>query len=167
MPDRISDVSRPNWHALLGPLPPEAVPERKPVGSAEQLASPAGSPIAGWEQLSINLSAGAGGLRSVLVVLDGSGALLSGSDAVLYRTADDGRATILHLSVGGRFEPDGSFHGTRWHSVAVERPGDEDPEWESTPSAPSEEDVEGLRALVAEVIRRGESAVRTQESGVD
>lgn len=151
--DRSSAESGPSWHALLAPLPENAVPERKPVGSPEVLAGPTGWSIAGWEQLSINLSAGAAGLRSVLVVLDGSGNLLSASDAVLYRTGDDHRATVLQLSVGGRFEPDGSFHGTRWHSVAVDS-GEEELEWESTPSAPSEEDVEALRALVAEVIRR-------------
>jgi hypothetical protein len=129
------------------------MPERKPVASPEVLASPSGWSIAGWEQLSINLSAGPAGLRSVLVVLDGSGTLLSASDAVLYRTGDGSPATNLHLSIGGRFEPDGSFHGTRWHSVSIER-GEEEPEWESTPSAPSEDDVAGLRALVDEVMRR-------------
>jgi hypothetical protein len=144
----------PAWHALLGPLPEDAVPERKPVGSPEVLAGPNGWSIAGWEQLSINLSAGPAGLRSILVLLDATGTLLSASDAVLYCTADD-CATSLHLSVGGRFETDGGFHGTRWHSVAVERPGEEEPEWESTPSAPSAEDVESLRALVEEVVRRG------------
>ena len=157
--DHSSDDSRPSWHALLGPLPAEVVPERRPVGSAELLASPLGQPIAGWEQLSINLSAGAAGLRSVLVVLDAAGALLSASDAVLYRSGDDDRAAILQLSLGGRFESDGSFHGTRWHSVAVER-GEQDPEWESTPSSPSPEDVESLRALVTEVIRRGDTVIR-------
>jgi hypothetical protein len=145
--------SGPAWHALLGPLPEDAVPERKPVGSPEVLAGPNGWSIAGWEQLSINLSAGPAGLRAILVLLDASGSLLSASDAVLYCTGND-CATSLHLSVGGRFETDGSFHGTRWHSVAVARPGEEEVEWESTPSAPSEEDVEALRALVTEVIRR-------------
>jgi hypothetical protein len=143
---------RPGWHALLGPLPADAVPKRKPVGPPEVLAT-TGQSIVGWEQLSIDLSAGGGGLRSVLVVLDADGTLLSASDSVLYRSGDQDRSTILQLSVGGRFEPDGSFHGTRWHSVAIER-GEEEPEWESTPSAPSEEDVEALRDLVAEVLRR-------------
>jgi hypothetical protein len=153
-PDRSSGESGRHWHALLAPLPEDAVPERKPVGSPEVLATPAGRSIAGWEQLTINLSAGPAGLRSVLVVLDAGGALLSAGDSVLYRSGDADRATILHLSVGGRFESDGSFHGTRWHSVAIEPGGEEEPEWESTPSAPSEEDVEALRTLVAEVIRR-------------
>ena len=146
MSDQSADDARPGWHALLGPLPADAVPERKPVGSAEVLT--------GWEQLSINLSAGPAGLRSVLVVLDGDGTLLSASDAVLYRNPEGERVTYLQLSVGGRFESDGSFHGTRWHSVAVERAEGEDPDYESTPSAPSAEDVEALRLLVAEVIRR-------------
>jgi hypothetical protein len=144
----------PAWHTLLGPLPRDAVPERKPIGSPEILATPSGQSIAGWEQLSINLSAGQSGLRSVLVVLDAAGILLSASDAVLYRSGGQDSATILHLSIGGRFEPDGSFHGTRWHAVAVERGNDEEPEWESTPSSPSPDDVEGLREVVAEVIRR-------------
>jgi hypothetical protein len=155
----------PPWHSLLGPLPPDVVPTRQPVASPEVLQGPTGWAIAGWEQLTVNLSAGAAGLRSILVVLDGEGRLLSASDAVLYRTAQDGGrnpppadtpATILQISVGGRFEPDGSFHGTRWHSVAVQRNVEEDPEWESTPSSPSEDDVEALREVVAEVIGRGE-----------
>jgi hypothetical protein len=154
IPDDSQDDSRPTWHALLAPLPEDAVPERKPVGSPEVLAGPHGWSIAGWEQLSINLSAGPAGLRSILVLLDASGTLLSASDAVLYCTGDD-CATSLHLSVGGRFEADGSFHGTRWHSVGVTHPGKEEAEWESTPSAPSADEVEALRGLVTEVIQRG------------
>jgi hypothetical protein len=148
---------RPAWHALLGPLPPDVIPRRQPVASAEVLASSAATAIAGWEQLVLNLSAGADGLRNVLVVLDETGALLSASDAVLYRTTPErgaaGADAMLQLSIGGRFEEDGSFHGTRWHSVAIERQGQE-PDWESTPSEPSPDDVEGLRELVAELIRR-------------
>jgi hypothetical protein len=151
----------PAWHALLGPLPEGAVPVRQPVASPEVLAGPTGYALQGWEQLVLQVSAGAAGLRTILVVLDADGTLLSASDAVLYRTepgaassAATGAATILQMSVGGRFEADGSFHGTRWHSVAVERGGEEELDWESTPSSPSEEDVEGLRALVGEVIER-------------
>jgi hypothetical protein len=156
-------ASRPAWHALLGPLPPDSVPSRQPVASAEVLASPTGYAVAGWEQLVLHLSAGAAGLRNILVVLDADGTLLSASDAVLYRTGPnhaatargaDGQRMILQMSVGGRFEEDGSFHGTRWHSVAVESAGDEDPEWESTPSQPSPDDVDALRTLVEELIRR-------------
>src|SRR3954469_7017458 len=160
MAQRDSDsLSRPGWHALLGPLPPDAIPRRQPVASAEILASPTGAAIAGWEQLVLHLSAGSAGLRTVLVVLDDAGTLLSASDSVLYRTgaptgvAQTDPGAILQLSIGGRFEEDGSFHGTRWHTVAVEQNG-EDPEWESTPSEPSLEDVDGLRTLVEELMRR-------------
>ena len=155
MPDQDIELPPgPAWHRLLGPLPPDAVPVRQPVASAE---------VPGWDQLVVHLSAGGAGLRNILVVLDSDGTLLSASDAVLYRTRPNaspgsgtGRdaSTILQMSVGGRFEPDGSFHGTRWHSVALERGGEEELEWESTPSSPSEEDVEGLRNLVAELIER-------------
>jgi|tagenome__1003787_1003787.scaffolds.fasta_scaffold20903774_2 hypothetical protein len=162
MAQRDSDpLSRPAWHALLGPLPPDAIIQRQPVASAEILASPTGAAIAGWEQLVLNLSAGSAGLRNLLVVLDDTGALLSASDSVLYHTGAGPGVTgsdagaILQLSIGGRFEDDGSFHGTRWHSVAFERDRDE-PQWESTPSEPSPEDVEGLRTLVQELMRRAE-----------
>jgi hypothetical protein len=163
MNSRDSDsFSAPNWLTLLGPLPLDVAPRRQPVASPELLASPRGAAIAGWEQLVLHLSAGAAGLRTVLVVLDENGTLLSASDSVLYRTGANhrtsspsgGREMILQLSVGGRFEDDGSFHGTRWHSVAADPVTDEEPEWESTPSEPSPDDVDGLRAVVAELIRR-------------
>ena len=152
--------SAPNWLTLLGPLPLDVVPRRQPVASPELMASPRGAAIAGWEQLVLHLSAGAAGLRTILVVLDADGTLLSASDSVLYRTGANrsaptgGPDMILQLSVGGRFEEDGSFHGTRWHSVAADPDTDDEPEWESTPSEPSPDDVDGLRAVVAELIRR-------------
>ena len=153
---------RPSWHALLAPLPADVVPTRQPVVSPGMATGPASSPIAGWQQLVLHLSAGSAGLRTVLVVLDADGGVLSASDVVLYRTApsddpleshDPIPGTLLQLSIGGRFENDGSFHGTRWHSVAVEQ-DDNEPAWESTPSEPSPDDVEGLRTVVAELIRR-------------
>jgi hypothetical protein len=162
MPDQESDPpSHPTWHALLGPLPADAVPLRQPVAPPEVLASPTGWAVAGWEQLVLHLSAGAAGSRTILVVLDASGALLSAGDGVLYRTGlseaapppEDVPALIRQESVGGRFESDGSFHGTRWHSLAVDR-GEEELDWESTRSEPSPDDVAGLRTLVAELIRR-------------
>jgi hypothetical protein len=123
-----------------------------------------GSALAGWEQITLDLSAGAAGLRILLVVLDADGVVLSASDAVLVRTGPDGGppspgsdapALIHQESVGGRFEPDGSFRGTRWHSTATD-PGDgsDGLQWESTPSDPSPSDVAGLRAMVAELLRR-------------
>src|SRR6185295_6106588 len=128
------------------------------------LAGPSGSALAGWEQITVDLSAGAAGLRILLVVLDAGGVVLSASDAVLVRTGADGGpppegseapAVIHQESVGGSFEPDGSFRGTRWHSTAVD-PGDgtDELEWESTPSEPTPSDVAGLRAMVAELLRR-------------
>lgn len=151
------------WHALLAPLPDDAMPRRQPVGSPEILASPEGAAIAGWEQLTIDLSAGAAGLRNVLVVMDAKGQLLSANDSVLYRReiAPDGAnqdtvpgAEFHQASIGGRFETDGSFRGTRWASVTTESEDDDEPQTKSTPSEPSAADVAELRALVAEVMRR-------------
>jgi hypothetical protein len=158
----IQNSDSPAWHALLGPLPADAVPLRKPVAPPEVLASPTGWAVAGWEQLVLHLTAGAAGSRTILVVLDAAGTLLSAGDSVLYHTSlsetpapsEDAVALIRQESVGGRFEPDGSFHGTRWHSVAVDRGGEEDPEWESTRSEPSPDDVARLRIVVEELIRR-------------
>ena len=119
--------------------------------------------MAGWEQIALHLFAGAVGSRSSLVVLDGSGTLLSGSDSVLYRMALDGGPAsedteapclIQQDSVGGRFEPDGSFRGTRWRSIAEDPGGVDELEWEMSRSEPSATDVEGLRRVVAELIRR-------------
>jgi hypothetical protein len=158
-----AEESRPAWHALLAPLPADAMPRRQPVAPPEVLAGPNGWAIAGWEQLTLDLSAGANGLRHVLVVLDAGGVLLSANDTVLLRTgpndtpppADcDSPAEIRHESIGGRFEPDGSFRGTRWLSVAFDPGGADELEWESTPSEPSADDVAALRVLVAEVMRR-------------
>lgn len=164
MPDQDIELPPgPAWHTLLGPLPDDAIPVRQPVASAEVLAGPTGYALAGWDQLVLHLSAGSAGLRNILIVLDADGTLLSASDAVLYRTGPNGSAPVgnghstgmvLQMSVGGRFEPDGSFHGTRWHSVAVERAGDAELDWESTPSQPSPDDVDALRLLVEELIRR-------------
>lgn len=109
------------------------------------------------------LSAGPAGSRTTMVVLDASGALLSGSDGVLFRMGLEGAppptdcdvpALIHQESVGGRFEPDGSFRGTRWRSVAVDDGREEDLEWELTRSDPSPADASGLRSLLAELIRR-------------
>jgi hypothetical protein len=150
-------------HVLLGPLPGGAVPTRQPVASPEVLASPTGWAVAGWEQLALHVSAGAAGSRSSLVVLDGSGTLLSGSDNVLYRSGLDGGpppedpnapCLIRQESVGGRFEPDGSFRGTRWLTVAEDPGGVDELEWKATKSEPSPADVEGLRRVVAELMRR-------------
>ena len=139
------------WHALLAPLPAGAIVQRKPVGTPELLASPEGAAIAGWEQLSVELSAGADGLRHVLVVLDGSGLPISAGDTVVYCVGRDTR----HENIGGRLEADGTFRGTRWTTIGVApaEEGDE-PELRSTPSEPSPEEIRGIKALVADVMRR-------------
>lgn len=124
---------------------------------------PTGAAIAGWEQLVLELSAGAAGLRVVMVVLGDTGQPISASDMVLYRAEVGGgrgaagacaSVEIHQESVGGRLEPDGTFRGTRWRTVGLE-PGDgEDPKWESMPSEPSVAEVAGLKALIAELLRR-------------
>ncbi|HEX9055335.1 MAG TPA: hypothetical protein VF830_10555 [Gemmatimonadales bacterium] len=142
---------RPSWHALFAPLPADAVPRRQPVAPPEVLPTPAGAAIAGWEQLVLDFSAGGTAMRVVHVVLDGDGRPISASDMVFYRT---GPAEIRQESVGGRFEADGSFRGTRWLTAGPEPADDEPPDWESTPSEPSAADVAALRALVDEMLRR-------------
>lgn len=146
--------SRP-WHALLAPLPQEAIPRRQPVGSPEILARPEGAAIAGWEQLTVDLSAGAAGLRVAMVVLDATGQPISASDAVLY-SVEVGAGVVEHYheTIGGRFESDGSFRGMRWRTLMAET-GEEEPQHvESTRSEPSPADVAALQALVADLLRR-------------
>jgi hypothetical protein len=136
---------------------------RKPVASPEILATPHGSAIAGWEQLTIEISAGAAGLRHIMVVLDAAGQPISAGDTVVYQrklapqsdAPEAGSDTEFYQeNVGGRIEQDGTFRGTRWHTVGVDRANSDEPELESTPSAPTEADVIGIKALVAEVMRR-------------
>ena len=136
------------------------------MASPEVLARPEGAAIAGWQQLTIDLSDPGAGLRNVLVVLDETGAAISANDSVLYRTelpdgeAGDPRPAVRweHESVGGRLEHDGRFLGTRWLTITVTDPDSDDEEHvrrrEATPSAPSDADVAAIKALVAEVRRR-------------
>jgi hypothetical protein len=119
------------WYALLAPIPAEVIPKRQPVASPEILASPYGAAIAGWEQLTVELSADAAGLRHVLVVLDATGQPISISDTVLYRSeirtsseaagpSSSAEYQFYQESIGGRIEKDGSFKGT----CAADHPGD-------------------------------------------
>lgn len=149
---------RPTWLALLAPLPADVTIERKPVASAELIASGKADAIAGWESLVVHLS-DTHGLRHVLITLDAAGSVISAGDGTLLQR-DDHRGgepwTIYdHENIGGRFEADGSFRGTRWQSQTEQR-GDDDEgaTISSTPSPPSAEDVEQLRALVKWVIDR-------------
>lgn len=149
------------WHALLAPLPDGATPVRRPVAPPEVLASPNGAAIAGWDQILLHLSAGAAGLRTLLVVVDGDDRPISASDHVIYRVAipevdrDPGTNAaeeVLQLSIGGRLEYDGAFLGTMWRSVA---PADDEPAApRATAGEPGDEAVAALRSLVTELIRR-------------
>jgi hypothetical protein len=135
--------SRPDWHALFARLPDDAVARRKPVADA----------LPGWESITVELSAGAAGLRHAMVTLDGSGTPVSAGDWVLYCSGSP--VQYVHENVGGRIQPDGSFLGTRWRTVAVDVPGKDEPETrETTRSEPSDEDVAALMALVKELLRR-------------
>jgi hypothetical protein len=144
-----------SWHALLAPLPADAVPIERPLASPEVLASAEGAAIAGWRQLVVDLSAGCGGLRVVLVLLDADGALISASDAVVYRREEGSAVRFRHETVGGRFEPDGRFAGRHWSSISVESPDAGEPPAEPpTGREPETAEVEALRALAADVMRR-------------
>lgn len=162
-PDRRTELPTPAapWHTLFAPLPADAVPRREPVAPAAITETPEGAAVAGWAQLALELSAGGAGLRAVLVVLDHASRPIAASDHVLYRiehgAAGDGRIEYHHAQVGGRFEEDGTFHGTRWHMVNVENAAGDEIESRSTPSTPTSADVAALEALVADMVRRASS----------
>jgi hypothetical protein len=114
-------------------------------------------PIAGWETLFLELSAGSAGLRVFQVTLDAQGQTLSASDHVLFRSAPPGQpgpVQIRQESIGGRLEPDGGFRGTFWLVTGFEPIDEEDPQWQMRPRDPTKDEVESLKLLVAEVVRR-------------
>jgi len=167
--DRIRLIPKPAkpWHALLAPIPNDVIVCRQPVGPPEVLSTPEGAAIAGWEQLTVELSAGPAGLRHILVVLTSSGQLISASDTVLYRSEesktdqDTGSfsATTDHVefhseTIGGRFELDGTFRGTRWETSGVESPDGSEPMMNSKRSAPSPEDIAAIKSLVSDLLKR-------------
>jgi hypothetical protein len=145
------------WHALLAPVPHDAVPTRKAVGSPEVLASPEGASIAGWEQVTLQLSAGRAGLRSLLVVLDATARPIAASDHVLFWSPGDGPfapAQVRQESIGGRLEADGSFTGTCWLVTGPEPEDDEPPQWDSAHRPPSTTEIAALLRLVTELLAR-------------
>jgi hypothetical protein len=160
--ERASDGAAP-WHALLAPLPGDAVARRKALVPPELLHSPDRAAIAGWEQVTVELSAPGVGNRVAMVLLDAANVPISASDMVLYRStaADEaGRVVVEYRteSVGGRLEADGSFRGTRWSTVSTEVEGEEPEDGQlpmtTTRSAPTDAEEAGLKALVAELLRR-------------
>lgn len=149
----------PAWLALLAPLPDDVVIERKPVASAELVAAGKVDAIAGWDSITVNLSDLEHGLRHVLITLDADGTLISGGDAVMFhreeQRGDELWSINDHHNIGGRFEPDGSFRGTRWVTHTESIGGDDEPKTSShSPSTPSDNDVAQLRALIAWVLER-------------
>ncbi len=161
--DESPSSREPAWHALLAPLPDGAVPRRRPVVPPEVMLRNESAAVAGWEQLVLEMPASEGGLRVTLAVLDGSGRAISGSDAVLRRRTLNGEAGVefTHETLGGRFESDTVFLGTRWKLVTVEHADGRAERLEATPSAPTAEEEAGLRALVAELMRRAPPAAGT------
>ena len=150
--------NRPAWHTLLAALPPEAMPVRKPIGSPEVLGQASGAAIAGWQNLSLNLSAGTFGLRHLLIVLDATGRAIAASDHVFihWQNPSDpsGPWLMRQESIGGRLEEDGRVLGTCWTVTGPEPREDEPPAWESTPRQPTDDEAAALKRLVAEIVMR-------------
>jgi hypothetical protein len=150
--------NRPPWHTLLAPLPQDAVPVRKPIGSPEVLATAHAAAIAGWQNLSLELSAGTFGLRHLLIVLDETGRPIAASDHVFIHWENpsdpSGPWQMRQESIGGRLEEDGRFLGTCWTVTGPEPREDEPPAWESTPRPPTDEEAAALKGLVAEIVAR-------------
>ena len=148
------------WHALLAPLPDDAVVKRRPVLPPEIAAKPESAAIAGWEQLTVELADACRGMRHLLVVLDAQGRAISASDMVMYRAELAGEVVFFQETVGGRLEEDGSFRGTRWRTLGLDSSRDEEAKLEASPSTPTHEEAERLKGLVAEIIKRSIIAPR-------
>ena len=163
MPDERAPAGAPPWQQLLAPLPEDAVARRTPLVPPELRDSPERTAIAGWEQVTVELSAPGVGNRVAMVVLDASGQPISASDMVLYRSATtdgSGRTTVEYRteSLGGRLEIDGTFNGTRWSTLATEVEGEEPEDGQlpigATKAVPTADEAAALKALVAELLRR-------------
>jgi hypothetical protein len=142
------------WHALLAPLPDDAAVKRRPVLPPEIAAKPESAAVAGWEQLTVELSVPGRGMRHLLVVLDATGRAISASDMVMYRAEFGEDVVFFQETVGGRLEEDGSFRGTRWRTLGLESAKEEEAKLDPLPSVPSEADAQALKGLVAEIMKR-------------
>lgn len=152
-------MSSPAWLSLLSPLPDGVRVERTPVASAQQIESGTAGPIAGWINVSVNLSEPDYGLRHVQITLDEHGELLTAGDHVMFvrETTPDGLTAIVtdHESIGGRYEKDGSFRGTCWKTRLRSAPGSDDSETVSAEqSAPTGEQIATLTRIVRDVLSR-------------
>jgi hypothetical protein len=145
-----------SWHNLLAAIPKDVRINRRSVFSPALAKDSTSAPVADWETLTIELTDGNYGLRHLTVTVDNRGRAVSANDLVLYRRGlEDGRVEVRTESIGGRIAPDGRFFGTRWTSTGFESRGvDAENGIESTPSAPSDADVDRLLALVKEVLKR-------------
>ena len=146
------------WHRLLAALPDDAVVILKPVVPPTLADDPVVSPIAGWRQVTCELSAGKDGLRHLMVVLDATGRPISAGDHVLTCRPVDGDSTLTrfeHESIGGRLEEDGTFNGTHWLMV-YERPEDSEAEdyqpIESRSRKPTDDETAVLKSLVVSLL---------------
>ena len=145
-----------SWHSLLAPLPGDAVVKTQPVASPELAATVDVSTIAGWTQVTCELSAGEAGLRHVMVTLDETGRPISAGDHVLRCSpADGGLTRFEHESIGGRLEEDGGFVGT-YHWTVYVQPDDSDAQTDPTESSsrkPTDLEIAALHDLVASLLR--------------
>ena len=166
--DEIAQDFGVDWHRLLAPLPRETQVKSRPVASPELAATTDVSAIAGWQQLTCELSAGEAGLRHLLVVLDQTGRPISAGDHVLRcLPADGGLTRYEHESVGGRLEEDGTFRGT-WHRTVFLRSEDSDdeiPPIESASRPPTPDETASLRSLVSEILARALRVESVTQSG--
>ena len=149
-----------SWHSLFAPLPDDAVVRTRLVVPPELAAKPEMSAIAGWRQVTWEMSAGDAGLRHILVVLDQTGRPISAGDHVMTcgAVADDPTLTRFeHESVGGRLEEDGAFNGT-YHWMVFVRPNESDAEEqdpvESRSRKPTDGEIAALRSIVATVMAK-------------
>ena len=152
-------MSAPAWLTLFAPLPPAAKIERVLIATPELIESGQAEAIAGWHSIRVFLSEPEFGLRHVQITTDGEDRLIAGGDYVMYvlETTPDGMDATLteHVSLGGRFEADGSFLGTHWKTVQENSPGEDEGVTRSAERrAPSDEEIAALRHLIADILRR-------------
>ena len=106
----------------------------------------------------MHLSEPSVGLRHLLVTIDENGRMLSAGDHVMLVGEPNAAGIVIydHHSIGGRYEDDGSFRGTRW-ATRMERRLDSDVDEgpvESTPSPLTEDEIAALNRVVSDLLTR-------------